>query len=172
MTAKNSSTRRDLAILISVPLALAALLAAVVYIPQLLARPSHDFIYTTCSSYMCDKTVNVIDGTISVTARAINERSSYTSDETMKMYYYDVSEESSRPLTTEEAQTYRLDSSSRSPDGYVLSRQTSSSSGFLFWSSGTGRGWMLKNGMFKKNIDLSTQDGYYDSSVKFIGWVK
>jgi hypothetical protein len=88
------------------------------------------------------------------------------------MYYYDVSEESSRPLTTEEAQTYRLDSSSRSPDGYVLSRQTSSSSGFLFWSSGTGRGWMLKNGMFKKNIDLSTQDGYYDSSVKFIGWVK
>lgn len=170
MTKKKPNIKRDIALLISVPLVLAGLLAAVVYIPQALAKPAYDFIYSTCSSYRCDKNVMVRDGRLEVVLQDLKEGLRLSDQESTRFYYYDVSEQSTRPLTVDEAKRYQLDSSSRSPDGYTLSKD-STSSGFLFWDSSQSS-WTLKNGMYKRKIDLQNDSYYYNESVMFIGWVK
>lgn len=161
--------KRDLILLASIPLALAALLAAIVYIPQALARPSHDFIYATCDSYRCNERPEVRNGRVTL---SLDLDTSFRTNERATLRYYDVDKQSSRALSLEEAQSYKLDNSSRSPDGYVLTRESSSSGGFLFWGSSSGGQWILKNGMYKKHVDLADAGDYYSSNVTFVGWVE
>lgn len=170
MAVTQANSKRDLILLVSVPLILAAFLAAIVYLPQLLARPSYDFIYATCDSYRCSDEVNVRDGGVTiVNLQNQDSANKLVDDYKTSLRYYDVSKQSSRALTIDEARKYRLDNSSRSPDGYVLSHQ-SSSSGFLFWSEGNSQ-WILKSGLYKKPVDLTGPTSYYDN-VTFVGWVK
>ena len=170
MTAKKPNVKRDLALLISVPLLLAVILAAVVYLPRVFAKPAHDFIYAACASYRCEQQVTVQGEALHISNQQTDLYKKLQNGESVELYYYDVSNQSSRPVTEEEARMYRLDNSSRSPDGYVLTRQ-SSSSRFLFWDSGTSN-WVLKNGLLKKTVDLGDREYYYDNSITFVGWVK
>lgn len=182
MSASPSTTKRDILLLLSVPLGLLALLAAIVYIPQALARPAHDFIYSLCSSYRCRDSVSVENGKIisdfeaHVTtlgdAEEFEQLLSERSRESLpQLYYYDVSNDASRPLTFSEAQRYTVDGSSRAPDGYTLIHE-SSSSGFLFWGSSSSE-WVLKNGLYKKSVDIGESGRYYGGrDIIFIGWVQ
>lgn len=167
MSKSSATTKRDVILLLSIPLALMVLLAAIVYLPQILARPGHDFIFSHCSSYRCKDAVSVKDGVVSL--QSANSADYYEST-SPTLYYYDVAAGTYRQLTVEEAQAYRLDSTQRSPDGYVLKRE-SSSSGFLFWSD-SNSGWVLQNGWYKKPVDLVDGQRYYDNDMKFVGWVK
>lgn len=168
MTAKKSTTVRDIILLISVPLALIAILAAVVYVPRWMANPSYDFIYSVCESYRCSQRASVTNGVLVIEERGGDSNVRFD-DPSLQLRYYDVSERSSRALTAEEAQQFKLDSASRSPDGYTLTRE-SSSSGFLFWSDSSS-GWVLKDGLRKKSVELERQYSY-GNSITFIGWVE
>jgi hypothetical protein len=158
---------RDLALLFSVPIAIALLAAAFVYVPRLMANPQYDFVYAACPDYACRDSYSVsAGGTITRDPEPVNP--TYY-DTTARLYYYDAAKDSSRSLTLEEARRYQLDTSSKSPDGYTLTREDSDS-GFLFWSS-SKEGWYLAAGLKKKEILLS--EAYnYSRETKFLGWVK
>lgn len=156
---------KDLILLFSIPVGIAICVAAIVYIPSLLANPKHDFVYSVCSDYSCRYDFNVDDsGHVSQSSTA---RDLYSDAATLR--YYSVENDSTRTISIEEANRYQLDTSSKSPDGYTLSK-SESKSGILFWGNYES-GWYLKDGLKKKKIELSNNDSYYSRDIKFLGWV-
>lgn len=160
---------KDLILLFAIPIAIAVFAAVVIYVPRLLADPKYDFIYSICDDYRCKNSYSV-DSTDYITQDYYSSSSNLNYyDRTASLRYYDSSNDSTRSLTLEEARRYRLNTSSKSPDGYTLARE-SSSSGFLFWGD-YDEGWYLKNGAKKKKIELTTNNSYYSRDVKFLGWI-
>ena len=151
---------KDLLLLFSIPAGIILLLLAFLYVPRLLANPGYDFIY--CEGYYCDGRFSVGSNGNLQEAPDENNRSYYGND--ANLFYYDVERDATRPVLFDEASRYRLDASSKSPDGYTLKR-TSGGGGFLFWGSYSS-GWSLSKGIVSKPISLSS-----NSSDEFIGWV-
>lgn len=165
-TPSKSNHFKDLLLLLAVPVGIALFAAIAVYGPSLFAHPKYDFIYSVCGSYSCKYDFKV-DGSGHVVEHSSN-RDSY--NDVAALVYYDATNNSTRNLTSEEAQQYQLDTSSRSPDGYSLTREESSG-GFLFWTSDNA-GWYLKDGVKKKHVELSMSGPYYSREVTFLGWVR
>lgn len=162
---KKTSHIKDLILLFSIPAGIAICVAAVVYIPSLLANPKYDFVYSVCSNYSCHYDFNIDDsGHVS---QYSTDRDRYS--DTATLHYYSVKDDSTRTISIDEARRYQLNTSSKSPDGYTLSKE-GNNSGFLFWSNYES-GWYLKDGLKKKKIELSNNDSYYSRDVKFLGWV-
>lgn len=160
---------KDLLLLFSVPAAIAVIAALVVYIPPLFAHPKSDFMYSICDDYNC-KTTFSVDGSGRVAEQLTNQSDANYYSQNATLHYYDASNDSNRSLTLAEADRYKLNTSSKSPDGYMLTEE-SSDSGFLFWGN-YHQGWYLKDGMKKKTITLSSNDQYSSQDVKFLGWVQ
>jgi len=160
-----SSYLRDLILLFAIPIGIAIFAVIVVYTPRLFAKPKYDFIYSICSNDDCGYDFNV-DSSGYVSSYNIS-RDYYNGTATLR--YYNAKEDSTRSLTQEEAKHYQLNTSSKSPDGYSLTREDGGS-GFLFWGN-YDSGWYLKNGAKKKKVELSTDRSYYSRDVKFLGWV-
>ena len=169
-TPHSNSPIKDLLLLFAIPVAVILIAAAVIYLPRLLANPSHDFIYAVCDDYRC-KSGYSVDGSGRVTEDTNEEAAKYSFyDQSAQLRYYSASSGATRSITLDDAQSYQLDVSSRSPDGYTLT-QEGSSSGFLFWSSRDDR-WYLKDGAKKKPVELITDQSRYSQNIKFLGWVK
>lgn len=166
---KNSSHIKDLVLLFSIPIAIALIATAAIYIPRLLADPKYDFIYTLCTSYSCRNDYSV-DSSGRVTKQAIEPSNLRYDNDISTMRYYSAVNDSTRSVTYEEAQQYRLNTSSKSPDGYTLSKEERSS-GFLFWGNGS-EGWYLKDGAKKKKIELLNDSSYYSQDITFLGWIE
>ncbi len=158
---------KDLLLLFAIPIAIAVFAAGVIYIPRLLANPKYDFIYSACDDYRCLNNF-AVDGTGHVVQDYSRSADDYYS-RAASLRYYQYASDSTRSLTLEESKQYRLNTSSKSPDGYSLARETSSS-GFLLWGD-YDDGWYLKNGAKKKRVELSTSGSYYSREIKFLGWV-
>lgn len=160
-TPSKKTNIKDLALLFAIPAIIAIVTALIVYVPQFLANPQTSFIY--CTGYNCNQIYAIGgDGYVTQTVATNN----YPQDNQLR--YYDAQADATRGLTYSQAQQYRLDDSSKSPDGYTLSRQQSSS-GFLLWDNYSD-GWVLKNGSKKKPIELgTTSNSYYD--IHLVGWV-
>lgn len=156
---------KDLILLFAIPIGIAVFAAMVVYVPSLFANPKSDFIYSSCSGHDCSNNFN-IDGSGSISQYNTNR---YNTTDVATLRYYDAESDSTRSISIDDAQRYQLDTSSKSPDGYTLTREQSDS-GFLFWGDYES-GWYLKNGAKKKQIELSTNGSYYYGDVKFLGWV-
>lgn len=157
---------KDLLLLFGVPLGILLITAAAIYVPRLLANPQTDFVYTTCESYACRSSFEV-NGTGNISEVSISRSHN---DYTASLHYYDASDNSTKKITLDEARRYTLDTTSRSPDGYALVRE-SQDTGFLFWSD-HDTGWYLENGAIKKPVDIVGIDSYYSQDVKFLGWVE
>lgn len=156
---------KDLILLFAIPIGIAVFAAIAVYTPRLFANPKSDFIYSVCSNYNCNYDFNV-DSSGYVSQYSMN-RDYYNGTSTLR--YYNAKDDSTKSLTLEEAKRYQLNTSSKSPDGYSLTREDSDS-GFLFWGN-YDSGWYLKNGAKKKRVELSTNGSYYSRDVKFLGWI-
>lgn len=156
---------KDLILLFAIPIGIAVFAAVAVYAPRLFANPKYDFIYSVCSNYECNNDFNV-DSSGYVTQYSMN-RDYYNGISTLR--YYNAKDDSTRSLTLEEAKGYQLNTSSKSPDGYSLTREDSDS-GFLFWGN-YDSGWYIKNGAKKKKVELSVNGSYYSRDVKFLGWI-
>lgn len=161
------SAVKDLLLLFSIPAGIALLAALAVYVPRMMAKPAYDFIYTYCESYDCATTYAVNSNGV-IEKQPIDSTNGFRQREAVLMYY-DVSDDARRVLSYEDARGYKLSTSSKSPDGYSLSRN-SGSSGFLFWHS-SNDGWRLENGMKQRDIQLNNSSSYYSDDVKFLGWV-
>lgn len=160
---------KDLVLLFSIPIAIALFAAAVVYAPKFFAKPGYDFIYTYCPDYSCRDTFT-LDSEGRIQGRDTTDDAFYYGrHEPSVIRYYDASENATRSLTREDASTYRLINSSKSPDGYILDREKTGG-GFLFWGN-YSEGWYLKNGLKKKQIQLAAGEHGYTEDVKFLGWV-
>lgn len=163
---KNTSHLKDLLLLFAIPIGIAIVAAAAVYVPRLLAHPSYDFIYSVCNDYRCKNSYSV-DAAGHV-AQDSSDLDSYA-DHRASLRYYDSSDNSFKNLALEEARKYQLDTSSKSPDGYTLTKNNSGS-GFLFWGD-YSEGWYLKDGAKKKKVEVTATDSYYSPTVTFLGWV-
>lgn len=149
---------REIVLLFSVPLAIIVAIVSFLYVPRIFANPGYDFVY--CSGYSCDNRFLVNpSGQLTIATDSNRYRGSDSN-----LYYYDVERDATRPIHGDEASRYKLDATSKSPDGYTL-KQNSGSSGFLFWSD-YSRSWSLSKGIVSQPITLGT-----DSDNTFIGWV-
>lgn len=149
---------------IGLPLLLIVYVATTVYLPSLFNKPLYDFIYTTGYD---SRYVTVENQTVKV-----NQKPSYRANEPpqqpeFNLYYYDVSKESSKLISVEEAKNYELDPSEKSPDGYAVSNDRDRSYSFFpFFYGGSDRGTYLTGHGVSKRVS----EKYYD--LKFLGWVK
>lgn len=168
---KSKNHLRDILLLIAIPTGLLILIASYVYGPRIFANPRHDFIFAACADYVCNDSYEAgSDGTITRLTSHTDE-TLYRS--TTKLYYYDVKSDATRLLSSDEARNYRIDNSSRSPDGYILEHEDGSNSGFIFFYSRDHGGWYLKNGMLKKPVTLPADNSYYNNrNIQFLGWIK
>lgn len=149
-------------LLICVPLGVLLIASVFAYIPQYFANPKYDFVYSYCSGYGCEDTFYTMDGKIKQNQLEYNPYNKYRT----VLRYYDVSEDSVRDVTQEEMSQLRLKSGSKSPDGYMLKRQSGRSSMFGSYEGG----WYLENGLMKKHLSISSNS--YDSNIDMIGWVQ
>lgn len=170
-SAKNKPSHlKDLLLLFAVPAGIALLAAIIIYTPRLFANPTYDFIYSYCASYSCRDDYRV-DSAGFVVYGGLSQADNFNNpDRRASLRYYDARTNSTKGISLEEVQKYTLDASSRSPDGYALSREERSG-GFLFWGD-YGHAWYLKDGLKKKSIDLSVSGPSYTTQVEFLGWVK
>ncbi len=156
---------KDLILLFAIPVGIAVFATVAVYVPRLLTNPTYDFIYSACANYDCNYDFNV-DASGYVSQYSTN-RDYYNGTPTLR--YYNSKDDSTRSLTLEEAKRYQLNTSSKSPDGYSLKREENVS-GFLLWGN-YDSGWYLKDGSKNKKVELSTNDSYSSTDVKFLGWI-
>lgn len=151
---------KDIALLFAVPAAIAIVVVAVVYIPRLFAHPHYDFLY--CQGYECQANYSIDSaGKLSPT----KDKRAYINP-SLGLYYYNVAHDSSRRISVSDTEVYRINTSTKSPDGYTFSEQ-SSDGGFLFWGDYNSNA-VLKNGAKIKplNLNITTEDDY------FIGWIQ
>lgn len=160
---------KDLLLLFAIPVGIAVFAAAAIYLPSLFANPKYDFVYSTCDDYNCGSSYVVDHSGYILQDYSNSSDYDYYDDRTASLRYYDAKKDSTRTLTFEEAKKYQLDASSKSPDGYKLTRESSGDE-FLFWGN-SNEGWYLKNGAKKKKVELSISSSYYSNDIKFLGWV-
>jgi hypothetical protein len=165
---KQPSHLKDLLLLFSIPVGIAVLAAGVVYLPRVFAHPKYDFIYSYCNNYSCKDSYSVDSNGYVAKGTADPKYTDYY-DSAAMLRYYDAESDSTKSLSFEEVLRHKLDTSSKSPDGYSLSRGDDSS-GFLFVDRGAP-GWYLKNGLKQKKVDLATSNTYYSDQVRFLGWI-
>jgi hypothetical protein len=160
---------RDLLLLFSVPSAIALLAAIAIFVPRLAAHPSYNFIYSDCRTYSCDGTYTVgSNGRLEFDPSDFRMNTVGSPVSPPQLRYFDVRTNSSRPLALSDAQDLKLDSVSRSPDGYVLKHVTGGSD-MLFVSNYTDT-WQLENGFRKRPVAIDTTSTY-ENNISFIGWV-
>lgn len=161
---------KDLILLFAIPIAIAVIAALALYVPQLLAHPNYDFIYSSCENdYLCSGSYSVdAQGYVNQNAASYPySQDSYSKPPTLK--YYSAQNDSTRNISVTEARNYRLNSSSKSPDGYTLTK-SGSGGGFLFFED-SKQAWYLQDGVKKKKVTLTANDPYSWQNVTFVGWV-
>lgn len=156
---------KDLILLFAIPIGIAVFAALAVYAPRFFANPKYDFIYSICDNYDCYYDFKVDNS--GYVFQYSTDSGYYNGMSALR--YYNAEDDSTRSLTLGEARHYQLNTSSKSPDGYSLTIEDSDN-GFLFWGNHDS-GWYLKNGAKKKKVQLSTNDSYNSSDIKFLGWI-
>ncbi|MCA9349225.1 hypothetical protein KC878_03765 [Candidatus Saccharibacteria bacterium] len=159
---------KQLVFFFSIPALIAITMFAVLYVPSMFSNPQYGFIYQSClygrcysnNSYIVDSsgTVQVVDP-----LDTYKPNYDYLSDNS-QLYLYDPLDSSSKQISLEEAQTYSLDTSVTSPDGYKLENSSNTSGPFVY-SYNEGHG-IYKKGLLSKKIDV---DNFYKE--QFLGWV-
>lgn len=165
--AMQTNIKHKLPLLIGVGLPLFLVLWVIVFayfLPKIFVNPDYNFIYAIGYN---SKYVSVYNQRIQLdTQLSKKDDLSYLSG--LDFYLYDVQNEENIPLTLDEARSYRLDSSEKSPDGYIVRSKKDGDFFFFpfFWSSNRGY-YISKNTTWVKQIFLKG-DYYY---FKWLGWV-
>ena len=169
-----ATSRTELLLFLLIPVTIIGLMAALLWLPRLLAHPRYDFIYSMCSTYRCNMQYSTEDGSIaSMPADASSIKYEDTSESTPDLFYFDVETGGSKQISEAKARTYKLSTSTVSPDGYRLV-QGGSRGGFLFWGGAGDYEWYLRSGLKKKPVVLGNglATYYNGENVTFLGWVE
>lgn len=170
---KVTSTKKEFLLFISIPVGIILLIVLVLFVPSFFAKPGYDFIYTHCPTYDCSSSIVINkDGVAKeVGSQQSDSYNSYDRQQAPDIYYHDTQNNSSRRIEFTEVSTYKLDPSNVSPDGYTVSRGSSSGSGFLLWGDSSDDQWYLKkSSLQKKSLNLEPNDYY--SNINLVGWVE
>lgn len=152
---------------IGLPLLLILYVAITASLPSLFVKPKYNFIYVN-DPYHNRFNINVLNGKINMeqTYRYDNryDNSTFTQP---TLFLYDVINDKSTQISLAQAQSYTLDPSNKSPDGFTVGRRDSDSSSyfpFFFGSYDTGN-YLMGKGLNRR----ITEGNYYN--FKFAGWI-
>lgn len=154
-----------LVVALGIPVVLTLVIAFAVYLPGFGPEPSYDFVYVTRNYYGNGPSYEVVNG-------KIEERPGVEFDETFpkytappaQLYFYDVETKMSKSLTVAEAQSYRLETSRTSPDGYIVENGTNTGI-FPFYESRNYYEQYLVGNNRRVKTTISEID------FAFLGWV-
>ena len=161
-----TNIKHKLSLLVGVGLPLFLVLWVVVFayfFPKIFVRPDYNFIYVI--GYDA-RYVSVYNQRIELGPQlSKKEDLSYLGG--LDFYLYDVKNEENIPLTLDEAKSYKLDSSEKSLDGYMVRSERDEDFFFFPFFWGSSRGYYInKNAIWAKQISL--KGDYY---FKWLGWV-
>lgn len=169
---ENIKQKLPIIIGVGLPLVLILWILVFVYIlPSIFVKPKYNFIYVTGYE---NQYIRVINRKIQIDPCPYNYYESCSSYlHNVNFYLYDVKNNESTPLSLEEVEEYKLDSSEKSTDSYVVRSSRDQGSDFyffpFFWGSGVREGYYIgKDGGLSKKISL--KDDYY-YNFKFLGWI-
>jgi hypothetical protein len=153
---------------LSIPVAMILFIAAMVYVPQLYIQPQYSFIYAT-NDNRYDEYGYRVEGDRIVYQPRISEDINHSYTEPT-LYVYDVETNRSRQITLEDAQLYRLDSSTESPDGFKVVRGGSGGDFIFFFGGGYDPSHYLVGQGVSKKLNIDESSNYWDFHL--VGWIK
>ena len=172
-------------LILGVPLLFLVVVGLIGYTPSLFVHPKHNFLYFAMDNYYGNENPNYsienaqlkyyqnptslppLSGINPETAadRRIRELQS------MRLYIFDVSDWKSLPISYEDAQKFRYDSASVSPDGYFIERSESAGGFFpFFFNDSSSAGFIIKKGIGSRSLPISIERYSY-RGPGLIGWV-
>lgn len=153
----------------SLPILLIVFIFFSVYLPKLLEHPRYDFIYSinsipfNSSYYIKDS--RIFYGTPESQDPFLNRY------EQPSIFLYDIQHHQIHQLSLEEAQTYYLDQSKISPDGFSVEEKYQRTNFFPFFMSDvTNENIYLIKKLYAQRLSIQTEDSY-NHAFHFIGWV-
>lgn len=158
---------------LALPLVMVFFIAGEIYLPRFFSHPQTDFIYTTGYDY-CGTQYFVQYQKIT---KSEGKCSSYGQEpfQEYKLFIHNTKENTSKQISIVEAETYTLDESAASPEGYRIEYGNQSGGFFPFFIySGADYNtvYLTKSGVSYK-LNLSNNAGPYSSNqFKFLGWIK
>lgn len=176
-----------LIIALAIPVIMVLFIIGSVYIPKLFVNPQYSFVYMDTYNdgyynynaqiterYTYEVRNGKIVKTIFPPRYDYNNKVIPEYGPMPKLYFYDMTKNSSKEISYEDVQRYNISNESRSPDGYTLERTYDSYGIFeIFGTSRSSGGWYVKKGMGSKKLELGPMNSrsYYSDQVKFLGWV-
>lgn len=168
----SSSTKKEFLLFLSIPVAIILIVASIVLVPSLFAKPKFNFVYSYCPDYFCGQGYAIDkSGTVTMKEGLSTLNLSYYNKQP-DLYLHDMSTGASKKISLADANNLRLNSSNVSPDGYVLKQNSSSSGSFLFAIESSDDSWYLENGLKKKKVNLTGTSNSYRGNINFLGWVE
>jgi hypothetical protein len=169
-----------LIIALAIPVLMIILVAAFIYLPGIGQKPKENFLYLTGNNaYNYGSQEYVVSGGHLIKNPPVPAPATPTpyyppADNTVpKFYLYNVVTNTSTELTFEQAQSYTLDSSNTSVDGYTVEQGTGGGGDLFFGGAPADyNDWFIKghNRSEKLNLKLTGTDSY--SNFQFLGWIQ
>ena len=165
-----------LIIALAIPVLMIILVAAFIYMPGFGKKPQYNFLYLTGNNvYPYGGQQFVVSAghlvqTLPQTPPP-NAPSYTTYVDPIHFYLYDVSSGTATEVSFARAQTYALDPSNTSADGYIIQQGSSDGGGLLFGGTPVDyNSWFIQghNRSIKLNLKLT---GTYYNNFQFLGWV-
>ena len=165
---KTSQRNWSLIIGLAIPVLMTLFIAASIYLPKIFDKTpaaTVDFVYST-NRYSPHK-LEVINGKLEWEVLE-NKNNSSHSKQMPRIYLHNVTTNSSKELSLEEAKKLFLDNRRRAPDDYVV--ELNRHRGFFLFDGRSSRRHHLVNGHASQKLDLEYINNYY-YNFKFLGWV-
>jgi hypothetical protein len=163
-------------IALAVPVLMILLVAAFIYFPGIGKHPKHNFLYLSGNDvyyYGSGQGYQVSGGHLVFNPPSAASAPSYYAQQGQPHFYiYDVAKNEATEVSLAEAQSYTLDPTNTSSDGYTIQQGNGGGSDFLFGGGGGDyTSWFIKgnNRAIKLNLKLT---GSSYSNFRFLGWIE
>jgi len=177
MIKKNLLEKALIVSAIILPFLLLGAILVVAYAPRWwTAKPAYSFLYyypkNECRSYnLTVRNQQIQQKLVDNCRRSSLDRPNniFPAPANNIIYHYDIHKDSFKEISLEEAKKFKLDSSNKSPDGFISERKKGRSGGIFFGSYTSNNMYLTKNNAhFELNLKY-TDDRY--NKFKLIGWV-
>ncbi len=172
----SSSRGKDVALIIGllIPVAMVLFIAGAIYLPRAFSRvdpPTHNFLYLVGYNYGPERFVE-LDGRLTKETVEEPRYPRHQGAQEVQFFVHDVTANSSRRLTFDEAVKLSLDSTYRSPDGYEIVHGRKADFFFPIASSTDYHTRYLKKDSHTTKLDLAVpSDAGYGNTFIFLGWI-
>lgn len=169
---------------LAIPVLLVGIIILAVYVPQMMLKPSQDFLYVVGqnkSYYSYGDSYSITDGRLTKTFNAYPQKDIDPSYQpkypTVRLFIYEASTGLNKEVTYEQAKSLVFGSTGQSSDGFIFVGRDGYHNNGIFEIFGSPRersASYLKKGDLRKKITLaedSSNDYYYNEEVQFLAWI-